>query len=51
MLTQKEIRNKDSLQGLTDGATINAITNTVAVTLLFECNSLLKSFQIVTLIF
>jgi hypothetical protein len=36
MLTQRDIRNKDFFQGLTDGATINAITNTVALTLLFE---------------
>jgi hypothetical protein len=32
----QEIRNKVFFQGLTDGATINTITNNVALTLLFE---------------
>jgi long-subunit fatty acid transport protein len=36
MLTQKKFATRIFAQGLTDGATINAITNTVAVTLLFE---------------
>jgi hypothetical protein len=36
MLTPKKFATRILAQGLTDGATINAITNTVAVTLLFE---------------
>jgi long-subunit fatty acid transport protein len=36
MLAKRNSQQGFFAQGLTDGATINAITNTVAVTLLFE---------------